>query len=244
MQNRQKERNGDLLRWAKANMEKEEYRMLISSKDTDREAYDNSIYNLKILREKMEGSSKDQPNQQRKPKQNTQQQKKKAKSPTSFANRKIAKEKVIKNNIAVLRKKHREYTKEIVPLEVAFSKEKEKLFTMSENIKKASEKVIGLENREEEMLEKAKYVCKTYPKTLMKAKKLLDACVNDKEKEEIQKEYNSMMKELSEQRDLKTKLDGKLAKFIEGSKVILTVLFKGSSNRTILQEIKLSAGGY
>jgi len=240
--NKIRERHGDLLRWAKSNMAQGDYEQLVASKDSNREAYDNAIANLKRLRAEMEGATN---NQQQQPKEAPRKSRNRKKNKgTSFTSQKDIKEKEIKNNIAVLRKKHREYTKSIVPLEVAYEKEEHKLNNMSNDIKKASAKVIGLENREEEMLERAKYVCKTYPKTLMKAKKLLDACVNANEKLEIQREYDAMVKELSEQRELKTKLDGKLAKLWEGSKVIISTLFTGSSNKTILQEIKLSAGGY
>ena len=240
---KKKDKTGDILRWAKKNMESTEFQKLVSSKDRNPQAFMNAIENLHRLKDQMEGKSSKE-DQQSKGKENPRRKEPKNTSTVSIKSRAKEKSKEIYSDIAIARKEHREYTKKIVPLETALESEEQKLQGMSNDIQIATQKVVAIGNREEQMLERAKYVCKTYPKALNKAKKLLDACMNEDEKREIQSDYDAMMKELGEMRSLKSSLDGFLAKAKEGTKVIFSTLFFGSKNRTVLQEIKLNAGGY
>jgi len=247
-----KKNNGDILRWAKANMEYTEYQKLVSAKDTNPQAFINAVENLKTLKAQMEGKP-----QQSKPKTKQTNQAKKAKAGTKKNNtqsnsvvnsnlqeRLNQRKSEILSEIAFKRREHREYNKEIVPLEAALSSENRKIEVMAMDIELASQKVLDMGNEKETMLEQAKYVCKVYPKALSDAKKLLDACSNNQKKKEIQQNYEAMMEELNEMRVLRSKLDGFFAKTFEGTKVVLKTLLFGSANRTVLQEIKLNAGGY
>jgi len=241
---RKRDKTGKILRWAKKNMESTEFQKLVGSKDTNPQAFMNAIENLHKLKAQMEGNSSE-PTQQARPQQSKKTTKEPNPAPSvNIRNRVKTKRKEIFSNMATARKEFREYTKEIVPLETALEAEEQKLQGMTKDIQVASKKVVDIGNKRDQELEKAKYICKHYPKAISEAKKLLDACMNEDKKREIQADYDSMLKELEEMRSLKSSLDGFFAKTIEGTKVVFSTLLFGSKNRTVLQEIKLNAGGY
>lgn len=242
-ENKNKNSDGELLRWAKPQMNPNEYQELLDSREKNPKFYMDFIDILRGKRETEDNQGNSKPNGRRPsktgstPHQNTQDN---LKGRREFS---LEKKKIL-DGIAKKRVSHRRYTKKIIPFEVAAKAEDEKIYKMKTDIEVASLRVANMANRKEEMLEKAKYVCSTYPKTLSENRVLIQACANQQDKEVLQSEYELMFKELEEMRTMKARLDRKVSKFFGGLKIVVSTIFTGSSNMTTLQEIKKNAGGY